>query len=499
MLPFKYVDRLGAGMSAVVDIVEDKTTGREFAHKAFRPYYGPDLQKFKVAFQNEIDIIKRLHSHPHIIQIHWSYACGNELGMLLTPVARDGDLRAYLRRLRDTEGLPTPEQSSVLARSFGCLASGLAFIHRHTIRHKDIKPQNILVANGGKMVYADFGIAFDASDEDTTTTGIPEAFTNRYCAPEVADWEPRNRKSDIFSLGCVFLEIMAFLPPDVDLGTSNPSPYWRRVDELQDTLTSQEANNTVSSWLFVVFRDMLKPIPADRIDADALVRCIWSINDSSLGPAYRLFCTDCENMNREDKHPVISTLTSSTQADILALLKKRLIKTETPTMYMYIFTLVEHPDLVKIGTASDVPSLLEVARKLHLLTYVNYEQNGTDRGLLLKNALRVEQLVFTELQHFRHEKRVEGHKRFGLFRTTAEHAAKVIRKYADWMEKDPYQFDKTSNLWTLDENAWRDDIDRLCQPIPFDSSQVDRSATRGGPLTLMYGVGQDSVLREEEH
>ncbi|KAF1968773.1 kinase-like protein, partial [Bimuria novae-zelandiae CBS 107.79] len=210
MLPFRHVDRLGIGMSAVVDIVEDKTTGRKFAHKAFRQYYGPEPEKFKQAFKNEIDIIKRLHSHSHIIQIHWSYAYGHELGMLLTPVARDGDLRAYLRRIQDAGEPLTTEQHSVLGRSFGCLASGLAFIHSHTIRHKDMKPQNILV-HDGHMIYTDFGIAFDASEQDTTTTGRPEAFTDRYRAPEVANWDPRNRKSDVFSLGCVFIEIMAFL------------------------------------------------------------------------------------------------------------------------------------------------------------------------------------------------------------------------------------------------------------------------------------------------
>jgi hypothetical protein len=58
----------------------------------------------------------------------------------------------------------------------------VAIVRRISIH---IKPQNILVHNG-QMIYTDFGIAFDASGQDTTTSGFPGAHTKRYCAPEVA-------------------------------------------------------------------------------------------------------------------------------------------------------------------------------------------------------------------------------------------------------------------------------------------------------------------------
>lgn len=90
------------GMSAVVEVVEDTSTGQKFAHKAFRRYYGPDPGKFRQAFKNEIDIIKRLHSHPNIIQVDWSYTCGDKFGMLLTLIAQHGDIRAYLQAIEST-------------------------------------------------------------------------------------------------------------------------------------------------------------------------------------------------------------------------------------------------------------------------------------------------------------------------------------------------------------------------------------------------------------
>jgi serine/threonine protein kinase len=236
ILPFQYVDKLGVGASAVVDVVEDKVNSKRFAHKFFRPYLGRD-RHFKEAFKNEIDIIKRLHSHSHIIQISWSYTRGRELGMLLTPVASDKDLGAYLLDINDTGQIPTPEKWKILISAFGCLTNGLAFIHHHTIRHKDIKPQNILI-HEGRVVYTDFGIALDANEQSTTTTGMSEAFTRRYCAPEVANNQPRNRKSDVFSLGCVFVEILTLMYPECGLLLLDPRPYWTRVDEVMDTLQS---------------------------------------------------------------------------------------------------------------------------------------------------------------------------------------------------------------------------------------------------------------------
>jgi serine/threonine protein kinase len=94
------------------------------------------------------------------------------------------------------------------------LASALAFIHKQTIRHKDIKPQNILIHRGEAM-YTDFGLSYDFGDTGrSTTTGVPQGLTRRYCAPEVAEWGNRNSKSDVFSLGCVFIEICLALAND---------------------------------------------------------------------------------------------------------------------------------------------------------------------------------------------------------------------------------------------------------------------------------------------
>jgi serine/threonine protein kinase len=296
-LPFRYVGKLGTGLSAVVDEVEDPISGRTFAQKMFRNYSG-DSKLFKETFKNEVDILKRLHSHPHIVQVYWSYTRGRELGMLLTPVASDKDLGSYLLDIQDTGEGPTLEQRDVLLRAFGCLASGLAYIHRHTIRHKDIKPQNILVHNG-QMIYTDFGIALDADGQNTTTTGIAGSFTRKYCAPEVANDEPRNRKSDVFSLGCVFFEMLALLYPESGLNTQDPRPYWEQAQTHRGPLSqllefAHRGLGTRSHKLSLLCFVMTLKHVGWRFDAASLPHLVWQSQIHKSHVDLDLFCESCK-------------------------------------------------------------------------------------------------------------------------------------------------------------------------------------------------------------
>ncbi|CAI6335404.1 unnamed protein product [Periconia digitata] len=298
-LPFHRIGRLGMGASAQVEVVEEPTTRRRYAHKIFTPYYGHTLERFKKEVQNEIAIIKRLRGHPHIVNVEWSYACGRELGILLTPVASDGDLSAYLYEIRVPQdggsngnggvSSATREQRAVLVKAFGCLASGLAFMHGLKIRHKDIKPSNILVHNG-HMVYTDFGIAKDLVGMNTMTSGKPGGFTDRYCPPEVAEWDPRNRKSDVFSLGCVFIEIMAVLFSDARELAEDRTPYRKRLQDVQGTLIQCSVADFDLRQLFVVILGMVEEMSEDRVGATDLVDCLM---DLKMPCAESLFCRQC--------------------------------------------------------------------------------------------------------------------------------------------------------------------------------------------------------------
>lgn len=118
----------------------------------------------------------------------------------MTPVA-DCDLRAFLDKQ------VSPNRNALLRQFYGCLAVAVQYLHHNNIRHKDLKPQNILVKEN-KVLLTDFGTALDWTDKSrATTSGDPGPISFNYAAPEVVDREERSESSDIWSLGCVFVEM----------------------------------------------------------------------------------------------------------------------------------------------------------------------------------------------------------------------------------------------------------------------------------------------------
>ncbi|KAH7081319.1 kinase-like domain-containing protein [Paraphoma chrysanthemicola] len=219
-LPYVHVRNLGHGQSGNVEEVKDELTGHVYARKTIR-IVGPSRERAERmrVFRNEIGIIRGLESHRHIISVHATYATKRYFGILLQPVASEGDLEDFLTEFRESSNEADIHQLlsaraagvTTILSAFGCLVSGLAFMHGKRIRHKDIKPRNILV-HEGRMLYTDFGYSFDSNGfTRTTTEGLHGFLTRRYSAPEVIKCEPRNSKSDVFSLGCVFLEMLSAL------------------------------------------------------------------------------------------------------------------------------------------------------------------------------------------------------------------------------------------------------------------------------------------------
>lgn len=306
-LPYMHIQALGMGGSAFVGKVQDKTNGQVFALKHFRRYHGPNINEFKRGFRNEVNILRRLSPHPHIIRAFATWACGRELGIILTPVADGGDLACYLQTILDLGNPPTTEQCTVLNQAFGCLASGLAFIHKQTIRHKDIKPQNILI-HQDCVIYTDFGIALDTSQLDNTTTdGTAQAFTFRYCAPEVAQSDKRNRKSDVFSLGCVFTDILSVLEPQIRLPQLGRTAYHNITEDLQDVLSYSKQASPQRSQLFHACLNMLERRPQDRISAEELVRELDLLRERKGNFIFNYFCNACAPV-KEPESTAIATL-----------------------------------------------------------------------------------------------------------------------------------------------------------------------------------------------
>jgi eukaryotic-like serine/threonine-protein kinase len=198
------VDReLGRGGMATVYLAHDLRHDRPVALKVFHPQLGPALGE---RFLREIRVAARL-GHPHILTVHDS---GEADGLLwyTMPVVDGESLRQRIKR----EG-PLPLEEAVrIGRS---VAEALDFAHSQGVVHRDIKPENILLFGNEPMV-ADFGIALamDAADQERLTQTGFSLGTPAYMSPEQALGDARiDRRTDIYSLGCVVYEMLAGEPP----------------------------------------------------------------------------------------------------------------------------------------------------------------------------------------------------------------------------------------------------------------------------------------------
>ncbi|KAF2473460.1 kinase-like protein, partial [Lindgomyces ingoldianus] len=193
----------------VIEEVRDVTTGLCFAKKTFRLDAGR-LDEAKQILRHEAQTIRGLAPHPHVIRIHTTYIVEKKLAVILQPAVSQGALATFLSIFRN---VGEHENAFIIRRAFGCLPRCMDYMHSDAlshmlfIRNKDAKPRNILFHQD----FTDFGLSNHCTHRHTTTSVRPAQFTAKYCAPEAADLNNRNRKSDIFSLGCEFLDMFASL------------------------------------------------------------------------------------------------------------------------------------------------------------------------------------------------------------------------------------------------------------------------------------------------
>ncbi|RYN38916.1 hypothetical protein AA0114_g11391 [Alternaria tenuissima] len=198
-IPLSYVCHLGSGLSATVD----KVICRRIA--LARKTMTCSKQWTVTDALREVSHLQNLR-HVHIVQLVGTYLQNRSFSILMYPVA-DSHLGTFLQETLDMQDKC---RKDFLASALGCLASAVAFIHERTTKHMDIKPQNILVRSDGswwRIYITDFGFSRSFDPQDHSQTDGPTALTRGYCSPEVFNFDSRGRAADVFSLGCVFLEI----------------------------------------------------------------------------------------------------------------------------------------------------------------------------------------------------------------------------------------------------------------------------------------------------
>src|SRR5437773_1824514 len=200
---YRLKGELGRGGMGTVYLAEQPGLGREVAIKELIQSADPVALK---RFLQEAQVMART-SHPNLVQVHDMELQGN-INYLVLEFIRGRSLRDWMNQSE----IPPPQ---VFAVMHGVLQA-LDYAHRHAIVHRDMKPENVLISDEGIVKVTDFGIARLLDDTGVggtatktgTTVGTPQ-----YMSPEQVASSKVDGRSDLYSAGIMFYELVVGQPP----------------------------------------------------------------------------------------------------------------------------------------------------------------------------------------------------------------------------------------------------------------------------------------------
>src|SRR6478752_10753449 len=248
---YDIVSELGRGGMGVVYKGYETSLNRYVAIKVLADSLAHDAS-VKERFLREARSMAALND-PHIIQI---YFIGDDEGQtyFVMEFVEGESLGSMLKR----EGKLSVEQSAKVLQQ---TAMGLSTAHDRGVVHRDIKPGNLMINSRGAVKIADFGIALSNHDlsKKLTTTG-EFVGTPGYLSPEVCLGKPVDQRSDIFSLGIVFFEMLTGRMPFTD-----ESPLGLMLEVVRAEIPDvRQLNSDVDAELSRILWRMIAKDPNER-------------------------------------------------------------------------------------------------------------------------------------------------------------------------------------------------------------------------------------------
>lgn len=233
------------GMSRVWRAL-DQNTGKNVAVKVLREEYSED-ESFIRRFDREAQAASRM-SHPNIVNLLDVGVEEDGTRYLVMEYVQGKTLKRFIQE----SGALRPE---IAAQIIIRVLAALQHAHQNGVVHRDIKPQNILIDKEGTVKVADFGIARMANAQTVNQTDESVMGSVYYFSPEQARGAAVDARSDIYSVGVVFYEMLTGKVP-----FTGDTPVAIAMQHLQTApIPPAEVNPSVSSALdFVVLHAMEK-------------------------------------------------------------------------------------------------------------------------------------------------------------------------------------------------------------------------------------------------
>ena len=199
---YEIVKSIGEGGMANVYLANDKILDRKVAVKVLRGDLSSD-DKFIRRFQREALSVSNL-SHPNIVEV---YDVGEEDGEYYI-VMEYIEGKTLKQLLKKRESLTLTEVIDIMTQ----LTDGISHAHESYIIHRDIKPQNIMIQDDGRIKITDFGIAMALNATQLTQTNSVMGSVH-YLPPEQASGKGATVESDIYSMGILMYELLTGTVP----------------------------------------------------------------------------------------------------------------------------------------------------------------------------------------------------------------------------------------------------------------------------------------------
>ncbi|MEG1536678.1 MAG: Stk1 family PASTA domain-containing Ser/Thr kinase [Clostridiales bacterium] len=270
---YEIKEKLGSGGTSIVYRGQDILLGRMVTIKILREEYASN-DDFVRRFRREAQAVASL-SHGNIVSV---YDVGYEENMhyIVMEFIEGESLKEYIKR---KGALEINEACDIIIQ----ILQGVQYAHEHGIIHRDIKPHNILLGVDGRAKVTDFGIAVGMSDVTMTyNTSSKILGSVHYISPEQVQGQPVTEKSDIYSVGVVFYEMLTGQLP-----YSGDAPISIAMQHVQGELVQpHQINNQIPMGLsYVVMRAMRKNPETRYESAREMADAVYATLGNNTKPA----------------------------------------------------------------------------------------------------------------------------------------------------------------------------------------------------------------------
>jgi serine/threonine-protein kinase len=247
---------LGEGGMGTVYLGRHTVLDQQVAIKALSPLLARD-QALRERFIQEANIQAGLR-HPGIVQVLTAEMEGEQPSLVMEYI----EGRSLSEVLEIRGALPVDDALKIMAQ----VLSAVGYAHRQGVIHRDLKPSNVMVMASGEAKVTDFGIAKVLGSSKLTRTGTAMGSPHFMSPEQIRRPETVDARSDVYSLGCVFYEVLTGRPPFGEKDASGTeSDFEIKTAHVSEAVPALETvKPDVPAWLAQLVMTMLEKAPDKR-------------------------------------------------------------------------------------------------------------------------------------------------------------------------------------------------------------------------------------------